>query len=61
MALKTGRTRTTILLTPLLDRNLEVFCFKTKRQKSEVMEEALRLYLTQQGVDLTKEVSIEWL
>lgn len=54
------RIRTTVSLTCLLDRNLEAFCLKEKKGKSEVVEEALTLYLSQNGVITDQEPSIEW-
>lgn len=54
------RVRTTVLLPLLLDRNLEAFCLKTRRQKSQVMQEALERYLTANRVDPERELFIEW-
>jgi hypothetical protein len=52
--------RTTLRLPQLLDRNLEAYSLRENRQKTEVLIEALREYLTRKRVNPDKPPTISW-
>jgi hypothetical protein len=53
-------TRTTLALPRLLDGNLEIFCLREGRMKTEVVVEAISTFLRRKGVRPDKLPKVSW-
>ncbi len=59
----TSRYRTSVVFSPAVGENLDIYAFKTRRAKTDIIEEAVVNFLEKQGYkphQMPKDVNLEF-